>query len=570
MSGLDYSLDPYGVQAAQIAQRQRLAQMMIDQGMSNTPVYSDKAGIAKALMIAMGQYDQGRVGQQMVALAKQKQADQQGEMDRIIAAATGGQGPASAAMGGGSAPAAPGGATVAPDGSAPAGGAPAGSPAAPGAGRFALAQILAKSEDPTFRQAGLGMLLKGPDAPIVKEAGGKVFVISPDGRTVLNTIGSSQISPPSVADATPESLAEYQRTGDASVLKTRIKQIPVDNGGSTTFVNPEAPPGAPIPKSMTPGEAASTGLHAAELADKGVALPGNFGGGGGGPPQPGVRMPSGGPLNYGDMGNVSPATQAARDDQRLQMLLQERQSLAANGQRDPALETEIAAMQRQNTGGGPAPAAPGVQGLSPADARAVAASTAQGLAKGGVDYKVGLDTRVQAGADLMSRINESEKALAQFQPGMGSETRLQLARFAQDVLQAPDLAKRINAGDISAKQEFQKLAAQQAMESLKQAMGGTGRITQAEFKIFQQNNPNIELDPGAIGKIFQFSRSTFLRDQGEQQSLYDYLQRGGQIGYWPAVWAQKQVENGLVPGQGGPGVQASAPSVDDLIRKYSR
>jgi len=49
------------------------------------------------------------------------------------------------------------------------------------------------------------------------------------------------------------------------------------------------------------------------------------------------------------------------------------------------------------------------------------------------------------------------------------------------------------------------LAAQTAMESLKQAMGGSGRITQAEFKVFQQNNPNIELDPRAIDKIYEFA-----------------------------------------------------------------
>ncbi len=212
--------------------------------------------------------------------------------------------------------------------------------------------------------------------------------------------------------------------------------------------------------------------------------------------------------------------------------------------------------------GGAAPGAP--PGLPPAVQAKIAQSQAEGLNTGGVTYKNNLDTTVQTGNDLMMRIGESRKALDQFKPGMGAETRLQVARAAQ-AIGAPDgLVNAINAGDVSAKQEFMKLAAQQAMETLKGAMGGSGRITQAEFKVFQANNPNIELDPNAIKKIYDFAEKVHTRNVQEQSALGGYLQKGGNISQWPTVWTQAQVQNGYGPIQ-APSSNRSAGAV----RRYN-
>ncbi len=194
--------------------------------------------------------------------------------------------------------------------------------------------------------------------------------------------------------------------------------------------------------------------------------------------------------------------------------------------------------------GGGAGGGGGAPGLPPSVQAQIAKSQAEGLNTGGIAYKNNLDTTVQTGNDLMTRIAESRKALDQFKPGMGAETRLNVARFAQ-AIGAPDgLVSAINAGDVSAKQEFMKLSAQQAMETLKSAMGGSGRITQAEFKVFQANNPNIELDPNAITKIYDFAEKTHKRNVAEQAGLNDYLKQGGNISQWPSEWT-KQVGGGL-------------------------
>jgi hypothetical protein len=181
----------------------------------------------------------------------------------------------------------------------------------------------------------------------------------------------------------------------------------------------------------------------------------------------------------------------------------------------------------------------GATNLPPAVQAQIAKSQAEGLNTGGIAYKNSLDTTVQTGNDLMTRIAESRNAMEQFKPGMGAEARLNAARAAQALGMPDGLVNAINAGDVSAKQEFQKLSAQQAMETLKSAMGGSGRITQAEFKVFQQNNPNIELDPKAITKIYDFAEKTHRRNVAEQASLNSYLKDGGNISQWPSEWTRR-------------------------------
>jgi hypothetical protein len=178
------------------------------------------------------------------------------------------------------------------------------------------------------------------------------------------------------------------------------------------------------------------------------------------------------------------------------------------------------------------------------------------VAENAAAYDQELNNRVQTGQDLMMRIDEAQKALAQFKPGMGAEARLTIARAAQAAGMPDTIVQGINNGSVSATQEFQKLSAQQAMESLKQALAGSGRITQAEFKVFQQNNPNIELSADAIHKIYDFTKRVYGRDYQEQQQRQDFLSKGGDPAQWQAKWAQTLDPTGKgtlsIPGQSTP------------------
>ena len=156
------------------------------------------------------------------------------------------------------------------------------------------------------------------------------------------------------------------------------------------------------------------------------------------------------------------------------------------------------------------------------------------------EYEKGLNGRVASGQDLMMRINESRDALSKFKAGGGMEMRQQLAKIAQASGASNAVVDGIAGGDLSAAQEFQKLSAQQAMEALKQSMGGSGRISQAEFKVFQQNNPNLDTDPRAIEKVFNFATKVYQRDKAEQDAFANFKRiPGADISAFPNWWASQ-------------------------------
>jgi hypothetical protein len=117
----------------------------------------------------------------------------------------------------------------------------------------------------------------------------------------------------------------------------------------------------------------------------------------------------------------------------------------------------------------------------------------------------------------------------------------------------------IAGGSLASMQEFNKLAAQTAMEQLKQSMGGAGRISQYEFKVFQNNNPNLSTDPDAIRKIFEFNNKIYRRDLSEQQAFNAHINSGGNPGDFPAQWAQRLAASGVtVPDMNTNATQAAS------------
>lgn len=257
-----------------------------------------------------------------------------------------------------------------------------------------------------------------------------------------------------------------------------------------------------------------------------------------GQPQAQQPAPQPAPVSPQRAANViPPGLQAQRDSESRLIMTAE----LARAQRE-GRTADAQGIQRELQrlpGGAPANNAAGPS-TSEKTAAAAAGVYANDAAKSAAGYAESLNGRVSSGQDLMMRIEEARKALEGFKPGMGAEMRLNIARAAK-ALGAPDsVVTHINQGNVADKQEFQKLSAQQAMESLKQAMGGSGRITQAEFKVFQANNPNIELDPEAIRKIYDFTTKVYQRDLAEQQSYQKWLKGGGDPTQWASAWAGRR------------------------------
>lgn len=165
-------------------------------------------------------------------------------------------------------------------------------------------------------------------------------------------------------------------------------------------------------------------------------------------------------------------------------------------------------------------------------------------AKNAGAYRSALNERVSSGQDLMMRVGESERLLKDFQAGGGEGVRVQLAQAAQAVGAPQGIVDGIARGNLGSAQAFQKIVVSQAMEALKQAMStssgtGAGRITQAEFKIFQSANPNLELDPRALEKIYGFARSVHDRDFNEQQTFQKWLEDGKDPANFQATYSRE-------------------------------
>ena len=158
------------------------------------------------------------------------------------------------------------------------------------------------------------------------------------------------------------------------------------------------------------------------------------------------------------------------------------------------------------------------------------------------NYEKTLNDTVDVGNKLMYRLNESEKALQTFKSGWGAGDRLNAARIAKTLGADDATINVINGGDIAGKQVFAKLAVQQAMEALKQDMN-SGRITQAEFKIYQDNLPNLDTDPSAIKHLFDFARANQGRAINEQQAYQQFKQTGQPLDQWQSAWAKQQYED---------------------------
>lgn len=185
-------------------------------------------------------------------------------------------------------------------------------------------------------------------------------------------------------------------------------------------------------------------------------------------------------------------------------------------------------------------------------------------------FKKALDGNVEQGSNLNMRLQEQLDALQKFKAGGGGETRAELASMAQAIPGMPkSIVNGIAGGDIASMQEFNKLAAQTAMEQLKQSMGGSGRVSQMEFKVFLHNNPNLSTDPDAIRKIFDFNNRIFQRDVTKQSMYNAYVGKGGDPATFPQIWEEQSKQMGFtnpsMNAQATPVPGGSPPKIKDDV-----
>lgn len=184
------------------------------------------------------------------------------------------------------------------------------------------------------------------------------------------------------------------------------------------------------------------------------------------------------------------------------------------------------------------------------------------LAQRGSDmaaYQQRLDNNVTIGNTIMQTLDEAKDALANIKPGGGAEFYTKLAGLAQAVGVNQNLVDAIGNGNYAASQEFKKLMVNTTLGQIREQIPQGSRLAQMEFKAFNESNPNIETDPRAINKIFDFWTKVHERNVTEQSSMNDFLEKGGDISAWPAQWQKISAQKGYVLPAVGPAGEALPP-----------
>lgn len=88
MNVIDYS-DPNAVASQQLEQRRKLAELLMSQGMSDGPVYSNRAGLAKMLTGVLGGIQARGVADEQRQMAERVKAEREAQMNSLFDAAAG-------------------------------------------------------------------------------------------------------------------------------------------------------------------------------------------------------------------------------------------------------------------------------------------------------------------------------------------------------------------------------------------------------------------------------------------------------------------------------------------------
>lgn len=245
------------------------------------------------------------------------------------------------------------------------------------------------------------------------------------------------------------------------------------------------------------------------------------------------------------------------------MTPQERQTFMARAQAQFGLQPGSAPSTSVQGGAAPAPAGqvgirlktPAQEAQDLADVKArndprLAQSTKE--ATDMADYGKTLDGHVSESQALLQRIEQSRQALTKFKAGGGGETRGMLASMAQAIPGMPtSVVDKIAGGDLSAMQEFQKYAAQEALGTMQQALASdSGKGSQGNrvaMQLFIKNNPNIDTDPRAIEKIFNFQTQLHNQIKAQADAYHQYKDTpGNDPSKFPNYWASEAIKRGFV------------------------
>lgn len=171
----------------------------------------------------------------------------------------------------------------------------------------------------------------------------------------------------------------------------------------------------------------------------------------------------------------------------------------------------------------------------------------QQAGKNGAEYEKNLNETVSNSQGLLKRLEEQRDLLKDIRAGGGSKLRAKVGELAQTLGLPTKWADELAGGNLGATQEFTKNAVIGAMETLRQTMPAGSRINMLEYSNFDKNNPNIDTDPRAIEKIFNFATRMYKLNKAEQDALVAERKKPGfNVLDWPNKWMNMAEQRGLL------------------------
>lgn len=120
-------------------------------------------------------------------------------------------------------------------------------------------------------------------------------------------------------------------------------------------------------------------------------------------------------------------------------------------------------------------------------------------------------------------LDEGEKLLEEYQPGAGANVRERIAKGLSAIGVNKELVDKVANGSLGKSEAFRSIMLDVAVGRLKQAMSGTGQISNLEFATFGENKPNPEMTPQAVRDLIQYYRKIIKFEDAYAKGYFHYL-----------------------------------------------
>jgi hypothetical protein len=159
------------------------------------------------------------------------------------------------------------------------------------------------------------------------------------------------------------------------------------------------------------------------------------------------------------------------------------------------------------------------------------------------DYRVQVNENAKTAMNMKNVMFEAKELLNNFSPDRAGEFRTEVARWMRAAHVSEDLVRRVQYGDVGSAVAFNKLMVFAATQWMSAANSGNAKARSLlEWDRFQHSFVNLNTDPDAITKMFDFMNFQADLAIQEQKGYQNWRSRNQDERQWPAVWTGIQAK----------------------------